>query len=194
MKRWTRCWAMLAPLSICASAAVGDTLESVEKTIVEQGKTLSSITSNSTYFMDNVSGTTKTHGEGKTAYEYMRKGEKSLYRIETSYTSVMETNGAKNTTKGTSLTVCDGDFNYMYSETNGVKSAMKMRATPGSVTVAQSYFDTMAQTYNLELMPDAKVGSHSTYVIRAVLKNSSPGMASEQFFYFDKATGMSSRL
>jgi hypothetical protein len=68
---------------------------------------------------------------------------------------------------------------------------MKMKATPQAVgSIQQSFFDTMAVSYNLELMPDAKVGSYSTYVIRAVIKNPAPMAATEMTFYFDKATGV----
>jgi outer membrane lipoprotein-sorting protein len=121
----------------------------------------------------------------------MKKGEKVLYRMETAYTAVTETDGSKQTTKGTSLTICDGEFTYTYSDTNGAKSAMKQQAqAPVGGGVDQSYFDTMAQTYNLELLPDAEVGSYSTYVIRAVPKQSSATMEGEQLLYFDKATGV----
>ncbi|MCH9003523.1 MAG: hypothetical protein IIC02_13205 [Planctomycetes bacterium] len=191
MKRWTGCCTVLAPLAIFASVACGDTLESVEKTIIEQGKTIKSMSWKSTYVSDNVSDAAKTHSEGKTSYEFMTKGEKQLFRLETAYTTVTETNGSKQTTKGTSLSVSDGEFNYIHSVNNGVESVMKMKATPQAFGgTQQSFFDTMAQTYNLELMPDAKVGSFSTYVIRAVIKDPMPMTATEMTFYFDKATGV----
>lgn len=190
MKRWTRCCAVLAPLAMLASVAYGDTLESVEKAIIEQGKTIKSMSSKSTYVSDSVSGTMTIHSEGETQYEFMTKGEKQLFRAETSYTTVMDTDGTKKTSKGTSLSISDGEFNYVHSVNDGVESVMKMNATAqAGGALQQSYFDTLAQTYNLELMPDAKVGSHSVYVIRGVLKNPAPMVAAEQFLYFDKATG-----
>ena len=191
MKRLVRCWACAAPVAICTAMAAGDTLESVEKTIIQQGQKINSMSWKSTYHTDNAYGSTKMHSEGQSTYENMKKGEKVLYRMETAYTAVTETDGSKQTTKGTSLTICDGEFTYTYSDTAGTKSAMKQRAqAPVGGGVNQSYFDTMAQTYNLELLPDAKVGSSSTYVIRAVPKQSSPTMEGEQLLYFDKATGM----
>ncbi|MCH8148440.1 MAG: outer membrane lipoprotein carrier protein LolA [Planctomycetes bacterium] len=191
MKRWTRCCAVLAPLAMFAGVAYGDTLESVEKAIIEQGKTIRSMSWKSTSVSDIVSDTMTIHSESETLYEFMTKGEKQLFRNETSYTNVTDISGTKTTSKGTSLSVGDGEFNYVHSVNDGMESVMKMRATPqAGGAIQQSYFDTMAKTYNLELMPDAKVGSHSVYVIRAVLKNPSPMAAAEQFLYFDKATGM----
>ena len=90
MKPWTRCCAVLAPLAILASVACGDTLESVEKTIIEQGKTINSMSWKSTYVSDNESDAMKMHSEGKTSYEFMTKGDKKLSRIETEYTTVTE--------------------------------------------------------------------------------------------------------
>ena len=130
MKRWTRCCAVIAPLAMFASVAYGDTLESVEKTIVEQGKTIKSMSSKSTYVSDTVSGAMTIHSECKTLYEFMTKGENQLFRAATSFTTVMATDGTKKTSKGTSLSISDGEFNYVHSVNDGIESVMKMNATP----------------------------------------------------------------
>ena len=103
MKRFVRCWALVAPVAICTAMAAGDTLESVQKKIVEEGKKIDSMSWKSTYQTDSEYDSTKMHGEGDTTYEYMKKGEKVLYRMETAYSMVTETNGSKQTNKGTSL-------------------------------------------------------------------------------------------
>jgi|GEM_PF-1694629 len=191
MEHWKLGWAALAVVALYPAMATGDTLESVQKKVIEQSKTITSLASQSTYVMDEENGAVKTRSHGTTSYEYVKKDKIPLYRVETSYTSEMEMDGSKQATKGTSLTVCDGEFLHIYSENNGTKSVMKQKAQPhDGGLIEQSYFDTMAQSYGLELLPDATVGSRTTYVIKAVLKQKLPIAASEQLLYFDKKTGV----
>jgi outer membrane lipoprotein-sorting protein len=190
MKRLARFCALVAPLAVCAAMATGDTLESVEKTIIEKGKKVNSMSYKSTYFSETQYDQTKTRSEGKTVYESMKKGDMLLYRMETVYSTVTETNGTTQTSKGESTSVCDGKYAWVYTVADGAKSVMKQNAMAHGGSIDRSFFDTLAMTYNLDLQPDAKVGSRSTYVIRAVPKQPSPMMGAEQFYYFDKATGL----
>lgn len=191
MRQWTHGWAALVVAALYPAVAAGDTLESVQKKIIEQSKTITSLETQSTYVMDEENESGKTRSNGTTSYEYVKRDKIPLYRVETSYTTETEMGGSKQTTKGTSLTVCDGEFLHIYSENNGTKSVMKQKAyAQAGGLIDQTYFDTMAQSYNLELLPDAKVGSRTAYVIKAVLKQGLSIAASEQFLYFDKKTGV----
>ena len=191
MKRWARCWAALAPVVIAPAIAAGGSLESTMRTIVKRGEKVKSFSAKSQYYSDDESGGTKIHSEGQATYELKREGELLLYRTETSYTTVMDASGTKQTSKGSSLAVCDGEFTYMYTDSDGMKSVIKQRALPqGGGLTDENYFNTMKQTYNLELLPDAKVLARDTYVIRATPKEPSSALPSEQISYFDKETGV----
>lgn len=190
MKQLVRSCAACLAAGMFPAIALGDTLESVQKSIIEQGKKISSMSWKSTYTQDTDMGETKMTGKGTTDYEFTKSGDKNLFRMETSYTSETTTGGNKQTTKGETLSVCDGNFTYTYSNAGGTKSAFKQAVQHQDAGITEAFFDTLSKSYNLELKADSKVGSRTAYVIKAMLKEPMPGMASEQVMYFDKATGV----
>ena len=86
----------------------------------------------------------------------------------------MTAGGNKQTTKGETLSVCDGNFTYTYSNAGGTKSVIKQAVQHQDAGTTKEYFDTMSKSYNLELQPDSKVGSRTAYVIKAMLKEPMP--------------------
>lgn len=190
MKRMTRSLTVCIAAVMFPAMAAGETLESVQKSIIDKGKKINSMSWTSHYKQNMDMGGTKISGEGSTAYEFTKSGDKKLFRMETSYTSVTDSNGNKQTTKGDTLTICDGNFTYTYSNAAGMKSAIKQAVQDQNAGMSEAFFDTLSKSYNLELQADSKVGSRTAYVIKAMMKQPMPGMASEQIMYFDKATGV----
>ncbi|MHC5112043.1 MAG: LolA family protein [Planctomycetota bacterium] len=191
MKKGTLTAVAAAMVLGLSAGAWAETIESVEKAITERSKEIRSMSYNSTYWSDMQTADMKNRTEGKTAYEYMLKGETPLYRMETTSKTVQEMGGNKTTTSGSTTSVCDGQFIYLYSDYGDYKSATKSKATNDITGLVDSnYFTMMRQSYDLSLKPDAKVGPHDAWVILAKLKQVTPGVAVEQDMYFDKETGV----
>ena len=82
-----------------AAVATADTIESVEKTLIERAEKITSL-------QFNVISTSDLEGEGykakhdtKGRYEYLKKGDKMLYRMESDGHSVTMQGGTEQTSK-----------------------------------------------------------------------------------------------
>ncbi len=189
---WGRSAVMLvALLAVVGSAVAGDTIESVEKQMIEQGKKIKSLEFKSKMNSDYDQPGWKYKQDMTGTYQYMRDGEKMFYRIESDDVSVTTTDGNDSTTKSHTLMVCDGEFIWVLSESDGQKTCMKQLATDQGWFVSKAYFNSMRMNYILKLLADDTVDGRSTWVIEASPKPemaSNPG-ATTISSYPDKATG-----
>lgn len=182
-----------AVLSVCAWAAVtawADTLEEVEKKIVDAADKVKSFTA-------DVSTVTEAKGEGfstssrmQGTSEVMRKGDTVLMHMELKTTGVTKIGDQEQKMESTSLMVCDGDFNYVLTEQAGQKMAMKMKADPKMAGISsKQLFTEWGKENDLKLLPDEKVDGRDAYVIEVTPKK--PGAATgKQLAYFDKEHGL----
>lgn len=168
-----------------------DTLESVQKNIIESSKKLTSLQFDMTT-SSNFSGPGHEFTQnGKGRYEYLKKGDKMLFRVDSKDKTVTKMGDQVETQESTSTMIFDGDYFYTTSESNGQKSAVKMRPQSGWVA-DQAYFNTMKETYDMKLLPDDTLDGRSVYVIEARAKSAPQGMAPAiMTLWFDKETGMS---
>ncbi len=189
LSRRIRIAASAAILFAPAGAIGADTLESVEKTIVERSRSVSSLQFDMKTVADYSTaqfGFTQT-SQGR--YEYLKKGDKMLYRIESEDRAVTKTGDTEKTSNVVTTIVFDGKFLYSLRDTDGKKSATKQKAPNSGWFADQAYFDTMKRSYDLKLLPDETVDGRPVYVIEARIKAAGAPPIST-IMYHDKETGL----
>jgi hypothetical protein len=67
--------------------------------------------------------------------------------------------------------VCDGEFIYVLSDTDGQKTAVKVKADPSHGGYAKAMFATWRREHIVRLLPDEKVDGKECWVIEARLRN-----------------------
>jgi outer membrane lipoprotein-sorting protein len=185
-------WTVAIAVAGLGAAAWADTLESVEKAIVEkvaghksyQGKTVMS--------QNSQTPDMKYESQGEMTFEFMKKGEKWLLRSEGSTKTKMVVQGNEQKSDSKILMICDGEFMYTLNEGDGQKSAMKTRMPEQLALITdQAYFDSLAKDYTLKLVADETVDGKSCWVIEATPKTAAPeGSLATLLNYFDKETGI----
>ena len=182
-----------AVLGFCAVPTWADTLESVQKAIIEKSAACKSYQGKTKTTQSMQTPDMKYDSQGDMTFEYMKKGDKWLCRAEgqTKATTVVQGNEQKN--DSTMLMICDGEFMYTLSDSNGQKTAMKTRLPEQFAILAdKAYFDTLSKSYDLKLLADETVDGKSTWVIEATPKEAPPaGTAATLLNYFEKEHGQS---
>ena len=172
-------------------ALAGDTLESVEKTVIERGKKITSMQykSRSVSNYDTAGWKYKAKTEGESWYK--KQGDTTLFRMESTTQSVTVQDGKEVKSKSISTMVCDGKFIYTLTDTDGQKSAMKLNMANQSWIMDKAYFDNLRKGNTLKLLPDETVEGRSTYVIEATPKETGASSTTGvSYMYFDKKTGL----
>ena len=154
--------------------ASGDEIDKVLKEITEKTK-------NQKSYQAKVHTETKTSAEDYKSemtsigsMELVRTGDKKYkMRSESKVRSVTQVSGDTQRTETTTLFIDDGEFMYSYSETNGRKSAQKMKSS-ASTEAMDDPFKSYREHYDLALLPEEDVDGHVTYVIEAKPKAGSP--------------------
>ena len=169
-----------------------DTIESVEKTLIEQAAKITSLQFNMTSTSDFEAQGYRMKQESKGRYEYLVKGDKMLYRMESKARSVTAQGGKEETSNMVTTMVCDGEFLYMLNDVDGQKTLMKQDPTQQAWVTDQAYFDNLRRYHDLKLLPDETVDGKSTYVIECTPKDEISGGAPKTIMtmYFDKKTGI----
>ena len=171
--------------------ASGDDIDKVLKEIAEKTK-------NHKSYQAKVHTETKISSQGYKnettsigSMEYVRTGDnKYKMRNESKARSVTEVSGDTQRTETTTLIIDDGEFMYMYSETNGQKSAQKMKSNASTETMDDP-FKVYREHYDLALLPEEDVDGHATHVIEAKPKAGSPIAATSgsTVSYYRKSDG-----
>lgn len=172
-----------------ALAIGADTLESVEKTIIARSRDVSSLQFDMKTVADYSSAQFSFTQNSQGRYEYLKKGDKMLYRIESKDRSVTKTGETEKATDSATTIIFDGSFLYSLRDTDGKKSATKQKAPNSGWFADQAYFDTMKRSYDLKLLPDETVEGRAVYVIEA--KGKAVGAPpTSTIMYHDKETGL----
>ncbi|MBL8879678.1 MAG: outer membrane lipoprotein carrier protein LolA [Phycisphaerales bacterium] len=191
MKRFT----ILAAWLVCACLPVAfaaDTLESVEKAIVEKNEKLTSIQFRSVTNQELSSPQFTMKTDSESTVEAAKKGDVWMFRAEAKTKSSQKMGDQETKSDQATLMVCDGKFNYVLSDTAGQKQAMKMAMSQDvSMISNKKFFDQLRKDHELKLLADEKAEGKDAWVVEATPKNaaSSP-MMSKMKFYFDKDSGM----
>lgn len=163
--------AALAALWVTGASA--ETLAEVEKKVTSASSKIKSFTADFTYEMQQEQSGFKTSGHGQGRHEFMRDGDKPLWRSEVKMTTKMEMGGQTNEMKAEFLSVCDGEHTYTLIEQAGQTMASKSKLDRRQQGVMdEAMFASLREENTLELLPAEKVGDTEVYVVKATPKDS----------------------
>jgi outer membrane lipoprotein-sorting protein len=196
MKSWM-CGALAVGLLACTAAA--DTLESVEKAIIEKVAQHKAYQFKSAVTQNMEMPEMKMDTQAQGTFEFLRKGDKWLCRGESRTKSTTVMQGQEQKSDSTVLMICDGEYMYTLTETDGQKSAMKNRIGTEQFTMLtdKAYFDALHKDHNLKLLPDETVDGKATWVIEATSKEAKTAPAGTMITmitYFDKDNGLGIKM
>jgi outer membrane lipoprotein-sorting protein len=168
-----------------------DTLESVEKAIVDRFQNVRSLQCRLSTAQNQELEGVKFEGRTDGLYEYVKKGDKIFYRSEMKNKLIRKQADTEEVIETTSLMVADGEVLHVLTEGPDGKSARKTKTPPPtSIFPDRTYFDNLHATFDLKLLPDAALNGTATYAIEANAKTVKPGAVNRMTLFFDKATAM----
>ena len=191
MKRPVECWVGAVVVLFCTGAAKAETLDSVIKAITDKSESYRSQQARMIREQHFENPQMKASSEANTAYEWLKQGDKFLYRIETKSKTTTSMAGQERTQDATTLTVYDGEYVWTLSEIGEQKRVLKTRpTTEPTLATNKAFFDSLKESYELTLLPDETLDGHATWVIQATPRQPSPqeGMPSVLVLNFDKDT------
>lgn len=187
MRNRMRLFAGLTPVIFLSSAAIADTLEEVEKKIVEKMNALTGFECHSISKQDMTSPA-RMKGEQDSTIKAMKKDGKWHTRIESKSKMTMDAGGQQQNMDGSMLMINDDKFTYMFSENNGQKSCMKSANAGSQFILDESMWKSMHENFNIKLLPDDSVDGRSCWVIEMSPKQTTPGMTN-MITWYDKDHG-----
>ncbi len=190
MRSSLRIAAVFAVLGMGVSCCLADSLEDVEKKIVAAFGKVKSFQAKMLTVQDMTMGDVVNKSRIDGTYEFVRKDNKGLYRMEAKTSGSVEMKGGQSQKMdGNSLVVNDGEYAYTYSEAMGQKTAMKLKADPrASILGDESFMQNLKKDHDVKLLPDEKLDGKSVWVIEATPKK--PGMIGKFMYYFDQECGI----
>lgn len=143
----------------------GENLRTVEDKLTAAWERHRTITGNVTidYRNEHKGGTTRGQAEG--TYELLRKGGKSLLRLETTYESTTTIRDRTVNRRQHLTVVSDGEYTYTLSDAIGDRTVLKNKAGSQPGFGPKALFGMLAGLHKLELLPRENVDGHSVYVI-----------------------------
>lgn len=186
----------LVGLVLTNVALAEDDLAGVEKKIIESWYKHESMTAKMTgetqFEMPGMTMQQKSTG----TVEMLRKGEKTMSRMEMKMSTTRKMGDNEMKSDDTMLSVADGEFNYVLSDTMGQKMAIKSKADPMSSGEPRAMFEQLKKDHTLKLLPEEMVGADKTYVIEATPKQSSgqPGEPTRMVMFFAQADGVMRKM
>jgi outer membrane lipoprotein-sorting protein len=192
MKRLVACGLGVAVVLLSSGAVLADTLETVEKAIVEKAANTQSQQARVTTMQRMQTPQMSYDSQGETTYEFLKQGEKWLSRTESKTISNSSVAGQEHKQNTTMLVIDDGKFVWTLSEMDGQKSVMKSRSEANRALLTdKAYFDNLRKDFELKLLPDETVDGRATWPIQATPRQpASEGMIAMLLNYFDKETGV----
>jgi outer membrane lipoprotein-sorting protein len=178
-------------LAVVAMPCVAATIEEVEKELTAaikktesmKGKMKTDINASFQGFeMTSVSEAT---------LETLREGDKFKMRSEGSAKSTQKMGGTEQKKEQTMLTICDGEFTYSLSESDGTKNVTKTKAVTGEELPWAHY----GKDVQLKVLPDEKVDGADCYVVEMKMAPGAPGAGmGKMVFYCRKDCGMQIKI
>ena len=171
--------------------AQADELASAEKQILENWHKLRSMRAKLIETETTEAKGNKATKRGKGTYEFVRKGDEILSRLET--TSAMELKVGDQSLKFdfATLQICDGKYSYELSERVGVKTARKTKPDALRPADLKTFLKTLQTEDDLKLLPEQKVDDQVAFVLEATPKNKALGRPYKTLvYYFSKDHGV----
>jgi outer membrane lipoprotein-sorting protein len=182
-------------LAFPATTIAEETIDTVEKKIVETFDQYDSMTYKLTMTMEAAMGGMTMTGKGEGASEYMKKGDKSLFRQEMTITVENSMSPGQPMTSNSTI-ICDGEFVYTVQEQGSLKQAFKQNiADTDSAPGGKMMFENLKKNSNLKLLLDEKINGEEAYVIEVVPKQVNPmGGPTKIKRYIIKKTAVPAKL
>jgi outer membrane lipoprotein-sorting protein len=180
----------LSILALCGGYARGENIEDVKKKIhqkVNSYKTLQYKTKTTTNMQ---SEQVSMKSDTSQAIACMKKGDKVLSRIESQTKGESSFSGQTQKLDSNTLSICDGNYAYDYTEQMGMKNASKRKVdktTMFNPFDVENSFKIMEQNYTIKLNPDETVDGKPCWVVEFAVK-SGPQNAGKTISYYDKST------
>lgn len=174
-----------------ANVAAATTIEEVEKSLMDARNKVKSYTAKTKMVQDvDLGGGNKMQSTMDGTIEWMRKGDKFLYRNDNKGMMTQNMSGQENKMESNATMISDGDFMYTLTEQMGQKHAFKAPVDPNISGDAKVMFAALREDSNLKVLPDEKVDGADAYVIEAMPKEAQGSPMSKTLFYFRKDNGM----
>jgi outer membrane lipoprotein-sorting protein len=185
--------AAVAAVFLSSVTVLAETLESVEKTIIEKMGSYQSYRAKITSTQNMQNAQMKLDTQSDMTYECLKKGDLWLYRTEGKTKTASVIGGQEQKQDTTMLIVYDGKFVWTLTETDGQKNVMKAPPSAGfSPLMDKTYFENQHKDYELKLLPDETVDGKATWPVQATPRQAvAEGGAATMITYFDKETGIS---
>jgi outer membrane lipoprotein-sorting protein len=171
--------------------SAADEIDDIETKLIEVQSRLKSYSAktNTVRDMDMGQGTSiKTGLDG--AVEWLRRGEKILFRGELKgWTSEM-TDGKESKTEVDMLAVSDGEVMYKLAVQNGEKKAAKSKIDPSFAQEIKVIMADLKKSNRLALLPDAKIEGRDCVVLEAKPTLRTEGGFSKTVLYFCRETAI----
>lgn len=195
MKRHRCVCSGLIVLASALSAQAGDTVESVEKDIIQKQAALRSLQCTSRLVGETRAGDVTTRMTAEYRIEFQRKpGGKTAGRLE-SRVKAEQTPKPEYPLEFGDMAVTvvfDGEYTHELRQ-QGSRGAVS-RSKGGDSPVlfdAKAEFKTLHEDYNARLLPDGKLDGREAYVLEFTLKDGPLGaLAPRMVRHFDRKTGI----
>ena len=186
---------LIAAVVVIAAGPVlaGETLESVEKKIVEQWEKHRSVSAEFALTQKMEMGGAKIGSTTKGTYEHLKDGDRQLYRMDMTTNTVQDFGGQTMKSSSKAMVIDDGEFQYVLTEVQQMPEPMAVKTKSDPTKVGGSVkamFDSLRKEYDLKLMPDKTVDGESVYVIQGIPKATGPASWAKSIYHFRKDVGM----
>jgi outer membrane lipoprotein-sorting protein len=182
-------------LAFPAATPAEETIDTVEKKIIELFDQYDSITYKVSMTLNaNIGGMTMT-SKGEGTSEYMKKGDKTLFRQDMAINTENPMNPDQPSTSNNTI-ICDGEFAYTLQQRGSIRQAFKRNiADVDSAPGGKMMFDYLNKHGDLKLLPSEKINGQEVYVIEVTLKQTNPmGIPAKRKRYISKSTGLPAKL
>lgn len=178
---------------VMASVASAETAEDVMQKITDLNKKIKSMTADVKTVTKMENEMMKQNSVSDGHYEYVLEDGKPLVRMESTTTGSMEMMGNKQETKGSMLSIMDGEYTWVLNDQDGQKTAMKSKIQEAMDPADP--FGPMKENFNVKLLPDETVDGESCYVLEFTPKKDQGGMAGTRTIqYFRKDNGTFAKI
>jgi len=153
-----------------ALAVPRETLEAIEREIAEKWTKIKTLSGTMTMSSDMSMEGSSSKSESTGTYEYMKKGDKLVYRMHMKMSMVNNFGGQEMKMDSEVTSICDGAFVYTLTDQGGQKSAAKMKADNSQSMDTMSTLTTLRQHNTLKLLADESLDGQGVYTIEAMAK------------------------
>ncbi|MCG3126226.1 MAG: hypothetical protein CHACPFDD_01056 [Phycisphaerae bacterium] len=158
------------PLMVLPVAAAEDTLEDVQKRILEVWSRQKSLTAKVEMKVSFVRGPQRMDSTGSGTIEMLRKGDLMMTRSELKTTGARKQGEQEQKFETLTSAVDNGEFVISLEDSQGNKRATKGVSGTTQTSDVSRLFTALTREHNLKLLPNEKFGDVAVFVIEAERK------------------------